>query len=123
MHWLVIGAIGYAQPTKVARNPRRRVAAVELHLGSGEPAQLGDRVAIRFLAKRLDGKIVADSARRGMNFWFVVGQDGPSPLPSSAALGMRVGASRTARVDLDTVVEFTLVRLVRPRSKPPRERP
>ncbi len=62
--------------------------------GSGLPTRDGDLVTIHFTARAADGRILADSERRGLPYTFQLGKDAVMPVWPRLVRGMRVGAER-----------------------------
>ncbi|HXH61771.1 MAG TPA: FKBP-type peptidyl-prolyl cis-trans isomerase [Fimbriimonadaceae bacterium] len=62
--------------------------------GYGDPVLDEARITVEFVAKTAQGKVVADTARRGMPFTFLLGQDNVSPIWERAVSGLNVGGSR-----------------------------
>ena len=96
-------ALGAAKPP--AANPQ----FVVLKPGFGAEAHNDDLVRIRFSARRIDGKEVANSLRRGLDYSFVLGETGVDPIIEAVQPGMRVGCVWRVWLDAETSVDVTLI--------------
>jgi FKBP-type peptidyl-prolyl cis-trans isomerase len=62
--------------------------------GQGVAAKSGSQVAIQFSVSTLDGKTLANSATRGLEYRFVLGSEGADPVLSTAVRGLAPGGER-----------------------------
>jgi len=84
--------------------------AVEmLSVGDGLQVQNGDWVKIRFNAYTPGGKLIANSLYRGLDYTFVLGQEGSDSLLRTCSAGMHVGSRWRVHLDDSTDVVVWLV--------------
>lgn len=66
--------------------------------GTGDPVAQDARVTVHFHVQADDGRVLADTERRGMAFTFLMGQDTVEPFWHEAVRNLRTGGVRTVRV-------------------------
>lgn len=81
----------------------------------GEAVEAGDIVRIRFRACRGDGREVANSLVRGLDYTFVLGEPGRDPVISAIQPGAKVGSRRRIELNVATTVWVTVVSASAPR--------
>lgn len=64
--------------------------------GQGDAVKAGDRVSVELMVTREDGKMLANSHKRGLPYTICVGSDDPNM--SELVVGMREGGIREAVV-------------------------
>jgi len=71
----------------------------EIAPGQGTVVKAGSQVAIEFEVSTLDGKTLANSSTRGLEYRFVLGGEGSDPVLSTAVQGLAPGGERKIFTD------------------------
>ncbi|MCX7799875.1 MAG: FKBP-type peptidyl-prolyl cis-trans isomerase [Fimbriimonadales bacterium] len=70
------------------------ITSQEIVAGSGPAAQAGDVVTVQIVAQTTDGRVLADTRRRGLAFTFLLGGGEVEPWMEAAVRGVRSGGVR-----------------------------
>jgi hypothetical protein len=96
---LLCGLFVTLQEPPVAQPEMPSVLLRDAKVGDGPEALIGARVRVHMQVWRSDGKLLADTFKRGLPFSFVIGEEGGDEFLHCSVLGMRVGGEREVEGD------------------------
>ena len=79
--------------------PQPGVFVRDAKVGDGSEAVVCARVRVHMQVWRIDGKMLADTSKRGLPYSFVLGEEGGDEFLNNSVLGMRVGGEREVEGD------------------------